>query len=290
MTASSTFDPDATRIQDNQHSNNQSVSENLDSMETTCMEDRNTESSSIEAKLTHMQESIFMPTEPSLFCETEPPVQKNTTFPAQSISPDLEATRICTIDPQTGKIISSLEQPVSASPCRKTDSQYYDCGDATIGMIPSSSDNDVCASEMAEFVPIIHQKAVGEATTLWTPQAEQIQKIRNWFLQNRRRLVLLTASILVAIIIPLAALQANPETPQPKSTSPNKTVKKSKKSMPAQTAKPELKATLKEAATWLINGDYDKARSAYRYLARHHPENPSFALSQNILERQEEYQ
>ncbi|MBN2525196.1 MAG: hypothetical protein JXR76_02300 [Deltaproteobacteria bacterium] len=197
---------------------------------------------------------------------------------------DLNETRVCRVDPVSGEELPSLDK----TRVMPKGNHHFD---ATVQAAHPYAEPPATSAFVAEYVPITSHGASGDATALWTPTTAQLQKVAAWFSRNRRRIILLLVSVVIAIAVPFATLQANSD-----DTTPRHSLRR-KKSTPPNQPSPRKSdtevitgATAIQAATWLNNGDYKKARAAYSFLAKRHPENKSYTLAKSILENQEEYQ
>ena len=190
-------------------------------------------------------------------------------------STHFDATRIATIDPKTGTEITedadmgmerTIVQPVSGNPLKQ--------------------DNNINAA----YIPESNYRQPGDATSHWNPGAERLGNMARWVRRHRILTICMAVCVGAAVVVPAFSLQASTQS----KSSPVQTRSQNFKDAPVNPQKENSnsvsKCTLAEAVTLLMDGEYEKARAAYRFLSKKYPDNHSFALTLAILETQEEYQ
>lgn len=141
------------------------------------------------------------------------------------------------------------------------------------------------------FIPASQHRAAGESTVKWNPGKIRIHKFKQWLSRHRVRAGILALVFLGAIIVPFATLRANITlAPRAERTIQNRLADDSESVQHSIPNKNTTAFSPSQAAIFIINGKYSDARTAYRYLARTHPENQAFSVAADILENQEDYQ
>jgi hypothetical protein len=208
------------------------------------------------------------------------------------------ATRLVRVNPISGEIISDEAQETTTD--ISTDDTVMRTGqapdgataaDLTIAQPMAALIQKKPTADNVVFVPAHQHRAEGECTARWNPGKVRIHSIRQWFSRHRVRVSILAIVFLCAIIIPLATLQANispapPVIPE----NPRELQDETESAKNAITEKSPTPVSPSQAATFIINGKYENARAAYRYLSSAHPENQAYSIAEDILENREDYQ
>ena len=188
-----------------------------------------------------------------------------------------DVTRIAIIHPQTGVEV--------VTPDNTSDGIDMDC---TVVSLPSAISPAPSTEANAVYVPDYCHKEPGEATELWRPGVVRVKRFREWFQRFRRHIIGFAIIACVATLISTFSLRASVQ--ETASVAHVNTAYNSAPHTRPATTEPMTRCSLDEAVNWLINGEYEKARAGYRFLARQHPGSKAYATTLSILETREEYQ
>lgn len=174
--------------------------------------------------------------------------------------------------------------------------------DATIIGKPLLSEESV-DSASAEFIPPTCARATGEITSVWTGRQRSLPAMwetsKQWLSSRfaRKRLALIGVLALAAGTLLLVPLFQSQDSPTTQPVTDRKPVLDSAQSPPSlrqdvldheasQSSPVSLeKVTLQDAVEFLISGRLDEAMEKYKQLHRIHPNDPSFGLAVELLER-----
>jgi len=191
-----------------------------------------------------------------------------------------------------------MEDTINDQDATRVDSDF----DATVIGKPIQGKKSV-ASASAEFIPPAGVRATGEITSVWADRPRKLPalwKISSQWLSarfDRKRLVLIGALAVLAatlLLIPLPWSQDSPTTQpvtvrEPVVDNPQLPPSIKKKVLDNDASRsspvPIEQVTLQDAVEALIGGRLDEAREKYRQLHGIHPDDPSYALAVELLER-----
>ncbi len=174
--------------------------------------------------------------------------------------------------------------------------------DATVIGKPLRGEKSV-DSASAEFIPPNGARATGEITSVWTDRPRRLPALwetsRQWlsarFDPKRLALIGVLASLAATLLlVPLPRSQGSPpmqpvtdrkpvsdSAQLPPSIRKNVLDHEASRSSPV----PLEKVTLQDAVEALISGRLDEAMEKYRQLHGIHPDDPSYGLAVELLER-----
>lgn len=158
-------------------------------------------------------------------------------------------------------------------------------------------------SVSAEFIPPTCARATGEITSVWADRPRRLPALweisRQWLSTRfvRKRLALIGALALLATTLLFVPLLRSQDSPTTQAVTDRKPVPDSAQSPPSipkdaidheasrSSSVPLGEVTLQDAVESLISGRLDEAMKKYRQLHGIHPNDPSYGLAVELLER-----
>ncbi len=158
-------------------------------------------------------------------------------------------------------------------------------------------------SPSAEFIPPTCARATGEITSVWADRPRRLPALWETFRQwlstrfDRKRLVLIGALALLVTTLLLVPLLRAQDSPAAQAVTGREPVSDSARLPPSipknaidheasrSSSAPLEEVTLQDAVESLISGRLDEAMRKYRQLHGIHPDDPSYGLAVELLER-----